>query len=95
MTADVSGVKEPLVDVRTLLHVALVGGAAIAVRLAARPLGEMWSMALFGAVFLGGQNIAIVGRAGGFRRRPVAAALFFLAMVSLGALLGAWAARLV
>ena len=95
MAVEVTGIKESVVDARTLWHVVLVVGAAIVVRLAARPLGETWSMALFGAVFLGGQNLAIVGRAGGFRRRPVAATLLLLTMLSLGALLGAWAARLV
>ena len=49
-------------DGRTLLLVALVVVAAMGGRVLMRALGESWSWAAFGAVFLGGQNLAIVDR---------------------------------
>jgi len=90
MSALVPSLKESAVDVRMLLLVALVVVAALGARALTRPFGESWSWAACGAVFLGGQNLAIVGRAGGFRRRPRAAVLFFVGAVSVGALLGYW-----
>lgn len=84
--------KENVLDGRGMLLVALVGVCALGIRplVLAIGLAESWSWAAFGAVLTGGQNLVIVGRSGGFRRRPRAAGLFFVGALSAGALLGYW-----